>query len=60
MSDVLFIQHQVSEGPGTILEEVKKSGHGAHLLRLDRGESVPRSAEAWGGVVVMGLSLIHI
>ena len=57
MPEVLFIQHQAAEGPGTIFEEVKKSGHGVHLLRIDRGESVPRSAEAWGGIVVMGGSM---
>ena len=54
MSQILLLQHQAAEGPGTILEEVKKSPHGAHLVRVDQGESVPRSAEAWGGVVVMG------
>ena len=57
MAELLILQHQAGEGPGTILEEIKKSDHASHLVRLDRGESVPRSAGEWGGVVVMGGSM---
>jgi GMP synthase (glutamine-hydrolysing) len=54
MSEVLILQHQSSEGPGTILEEIKKSQHTPHLLRIDQGECIPRSSGSWGGIVVMG------
>lgn len=57
MSEILILQHQAGEGPGTILEEIKKSGHTYHGVRLDRGESVPRSAGEWGGIVVLGGSM---
>ena len=57
MAEVLILQHQVGEGPGTILDEIKKSGHMPHLLRIDQGEKVPRSTGDWGGIVVMGGSM---
>lgn len=54
MAEILILQHQTGEGPGTILEEIKKTSHVAHLVRTDRGENIPCTAGAWGGVVVMG------
>lgn len=54
MSGVLLIQHQSAEGPGTILEELKKEGHAVDLVRIDRGEPVPRVPEPWSGILVMG------
>lgn len=54
MSEVLILQHQSTEGPGTILDELKKSGVGTQIVRMDRGEKVPRSLDSWSGVVVMG------
>ncbi|NBS14628.1 MAG: amidotransferase [Verrucomicrobia bacterium] len=54
MTEVLVIQHQASEGAGTISEEIEASGRGIHLLRIDQGESVPSSPGAWKAVVVMG------
>jgi len=57
MADILILQHQLGEGPGTILDEIKKSGHVAHLLRIDRGEGIPRSVGNSSGIVVMGGSM---
>jgi len=57
MSEVLILQHQVGEGPGTILDEIKKSRHVAHLLRIDQGVGIPRSVGNSGGIVVMGGSM---
>ncbi len=54
MAEVLILQHQVGEGPGTILDEIKKSGHVPHLLRIDQGEDIPHSIGNWAGIVVMG------
>lgn len=54
MPEVLILQHQSHEGPGTILEEIKKSGCGVHGVRIDRGEKVPRNVGHWSGIVVMG------
>ena len=54
MAEVLILQHQVGEGPGTILDEIKKSGHVPHLLRIDQGEDIPHSIGNLAGIVVMG------
>lgn len=54
MTEVLVIQHQASEGAGTISEEIEASGLGIHLLRIDQGEPVPSSPGSWKAVVVMG------
>lgn len=57
MSKILILQHQAGEGPGTILEEIKKSGHAPEEVRIDRGEDIPQTAGEWAGMVVLGGSM---
>jgi len=57
MAEVLVIQHQAGEGPGTILDEIEKSGHTAHIVRIHQGENIPATVGVRGGIVVMGGSM---
>jgi GMP synthase (glutamine-hydrolysing) len=57
MSEVLIIQHQAGEGPGTIEEELLGAGHKVRKIRLDEGDEVPREAGSLSGLVVMGGSM---
>ena len=54
MSEVLIIQHQAMEGPGTIEEEIVKAGHKVRKVRIDQGHPVPSEAGSLAGIVVMG------
>jgi GMP synthase (glutamine-hydrolysing) len=42
------------EPPGSVAEAVRGAGLGLTVVRIDRGETVPRSAEGLAGLVVMG------
>ena len=57
MSEVLIIQHQAGEGPGTIEEELLDAGHKVRKLRVDEGDKVPREVGSLSGLVVMGGSM---
>ena len=57
MSEVLIIQHEAGEGPGTIEEEVIRAGHKVRRVRIDQGDKVPNEPGAMGGLVVMGGSM---
>lgn len=48
------MQHVAVEPPGTVAEAVRGAGLGLTVVRVDRGEAVPRSAEGLAGLVVMG------
>jgi GMP synthase (glutamine-hydrolysing) len=50
----LIIQHVEPEGPGRILGAIHAAGASAHVLRVDRGDAVPRSLSGFDGLVVMG------
>jgi len=51
---VLCVQHVAVEPPGGVAEAVRGAGLGLTVVRIDRGETVPRSAEGLAGLVVMG------
>jgi GMP synthase (glutamine-hydrolysing) len=57
MSEVLIIQHEAGEGPGTIEEEVIRAGHKVRRVRIDQGDKVPSEAASIAGLVVMGGSM---
>ena len=57
MSEVLIIQHQPGEGPGTIEEELLGAGHKVRKIRVDEGDKVPREVGSLSGLVVMGGSM---
>jgi len=57
MSEVLIIQHQAGEGPGTIEEELLGAGHKVRKVRVDEGDKVPREVSSLSGLVVMGGSM---
>ena len=57
MSEVLIIQHQAGEGPGTIEEELLGAGHKVRKVRVDEGDKVPREVGSLSGLVVMGGSM---
>ena len=57
MSEVIIIQHQLGEGPGTIEEEILRAGHKVRMVRIHQGEKVPSEVGSFGGLVVMGGSM---
>jgi len=57
MSEVLIIQHQAGEGPGTIEEELLGMGHKVRKIRVDEEDKVPREVGSLSGLVVMGGSM---
>ena len=57
MSEVLIIQHQAGEGPGTIEEELLGAGHKVRKVRVDEGDKVPSEVGSLSGLVVMGGSM---
>jgi GMP synthase-like glutamine amidotransferase len=57
MSEVIIIQHQATEGPGTIEEEILRAGHQIRRVRIDQGDKVPDDVGSVGGLVVMGGSM---
>lgn len=57
MSEVLIIQHEAGEGPGTIEEEVIRAGHKVLRVRIDQGDKVPSETASIAGLVVMGGSM---
>ena len=57
MSEVLIIQHEAGEGPGTIEEEVIRAGHKVRRVRIDQGDKVPSETGSVAGLVVRGGSM---
>jgi GMP synthase (glutamine-hydrolysing) len=57
MSEVLIIQHQAGEGPGTIEEELLGMGRKVRKVRVDEGDKVPKEVGSLSGLVVMGGSM---
>jgi len=51
---VLCVQHVAAEPPGTVAEAVRGAGLALEVVRVDRGDTVRRSAEGLAGLVVMG------
>jgi len=57
MSEVIIIQHQLGEGPGTLEEEILRAGHKVRMVRIHQGDKVPSEVGSLGGLVVMGGSM---
>jgi len=54
MAEFLVLQHEPMEGPGTIAEEIRATGHSVRLVRIDQKEKVPADPAPFAGLVVMG------
>jgi GMP synthase (glutamine-hydrolysing) len=51
---VAVLQHVALEGPGAIAALVAAEGVGLDVVRVDQGAAVPREADGYAGLVVMG------
>ncbi|HZR79832.1 MAG TPA: gamma-glutamyl-gamma-aminobutyrate hydrolase family protein [Candidatus Binatia bacterium] len=54
MPRAVILQHVACEGPGRIATALAKRRIEQHLVRIDRGDAVPRTIEGWDALVVMG------
>ena len=54
MAEFLVLQHESTEGPGTIAEEIRSAGHTPRIVRVDQKEKIPSDPGLFGGLVVMG------
>ena len=54
MAEFLLLQHEPTEGPGTIAEEILGEGHGIRTVRIDQKEKIPEDPGPYAGLVVMG------
>ncbi|NBR62816.1 MAG: hypothetical protein EBT77_00610 [Verrucomicrobia bacterium] len=54
MAEFLLLQHEPTEGPGTIAEEILGAGHGIRTVRIDQKEKIPEDPGPYLGLVVMG------
>jgi GMP synthase-like glutamine amidotransferase len=54
MKPVAIFRHFVTEGPGYFATHLDRSGVPWRLIKLDEGEAVPASTDAFGGLVFMG------
>ena len=54
MAEFLVLQHESTEGPGTIAEEIRSAGHTLRIVRVDQKEKIPTDPAPFGGLVVMG------
>ena len=57
MAEFLVLQHEPMEGPGTIAEEIRSSGHTVRLVRIDQKDKIPADPAPFAGLVVMGGSM---
>ncbi len=53
MTSVLIVQHVAPEPPGLIRQALERRGLDCRVVRVDRGERIPRTLRA-AGLVVMG------
>lgn len=53
MTSVLIVQHVAPEPPGRIAQALERRGLDCRVVRVDRGERIPRTLQA-AGLVVMG------
>ncbi len=54
MATVCALQHNDCENPGRIADALQAAGYAIHQVRSHRGEPVPREAQRFAGLVVMG------
>lgn len=54
MRPVLILQHESAQGPGFLLQCLQAHDIPVHLLRPDLGDSLPRTASAFSGLVLLG------
>jgi len=51
---VVAVEHCPEEPPGLVADELKRAGAAVEVVRVHRGDAVPRSAAGLAGLVVMG------
>src|SRR6478752_6936483 len=54
MRPVAIFRHYVTEGPGYFATYLDRHGLPWELVKLDEGQSVPRSPDAFSGLAFMG------
>ncbi|MBK9160779.1 MAG: type 1 glutamine amidotransferase [Nitrosomonadales bacterium] len=54
MKPVAIFRHALPEGPGYLAEFLDERNIPWHLVRIDAGDAVPRSAEVYSGLAFMG------
>ncbi|OGQ51990.1 MAG: hypothetical protein A3J24_12560 [Deltaproteobacteria bacterium RIFCSPLOWO2_02_FULL_53_8] len=54
MSDILVIQHVESEGLGIISSLLNVTGHTVDIVRVFKGDGVPRNILGYRGLIVLG------
>ena len=54
MKPVAIFRHNATEGPGYFATYLERHGIASELVRIDAGEAVPASADAFAGLVFMG------
>lgn len=54
MPTAVLLQHVPHEGPGTIADAAHRAGWTLDARRLDRGDPLPETSEAFDAVIVMG------
>lgn len=54
MADVLVLQHTAPETPGLVGEALAARGHALRIIRLYKGEPVPRTLDDAAALLVMG------
>ncbi|WP_377154200.1 type 1 glutamine amidotransferase [Roseateles sp. UC29_93] len=54
MRPVLILQHEPAQGPGYLLQCLRAHDVPVHLLRPDLGDTLPRTAGAFSGLVLLG------
>ena len=54
MADFLVLQHEPTEGPGTIADEILSAGHTLRTVHVDQKDKIPADPASFGGLVVMG------
>ncbi len=51
---VLAVEHVAEEPPGLVADELRRAGAAVEVVRVHRGDAVPRTAAGLAGLLVMG------
>ncbi len=54
MNPVMIVQFSASEGPGYLADFLASQHIPFHVLRIDKGEALPATLEAYSGLAMMG------
>jgi GMP synthase-like glutamine amidotransferase len=57
MKPILIVQHEADTGPGSFLQWANAQGLPTQIVRVDQGETVPASPQAFAGICSLGGSM---